>query len=310
MPEPVGFIGLGQMGSVMAANLLSAGFPLRVYNRTAAKAQPLVERGAISVKDPANVTAKGGIVLSILADGKALESVADERLVRAIGPGGVHVSMSTVLPETSDRLADLHSRHGAAFIAAPVFGRPEAAAARKLWIALSGPRAPKPRLRPIFDALAQGVFDFGETAGAANVVKLSANFLVYSAVEAMAQAGAFAEKNGVSRGGVLNMLTQTLFNSYVYKIMAERIVSCSFSEPGFTVALALKDMNLARDVASGSHTPMPTLDLLCARYLHALEQGRADWDASALALGAAEAAGLRWSPNPPLQSERLPGGGG
>jgi len=178
-----------------------------------------------------------------------------------------------------------------------------------LWIAVSGPSAPKLRLKPIFDALAQGVFDFGETAGAANVVKLSANFLVYSAVESLAQAAAFAEKNGVSRGDVLSMLTQTLFNSYVYKIMAERIVSCNFSEPGFTVALALKDMSLARDVASASHTPMPTLDLLCARYLYALDKGRADWDASALALGAAEAAGLRWSPNSTLQSDRRPAGG-
>ena len=301
MLEPVGFIGLGQMGSVIAANLWAAGFPLRIYNRTASKASGLVEKGATLVADASAVTTPGGIVMSILADGKALEAVATEKLARAIGPGGVHVSMSTVLPETSQRLSDLHSRYGAAFIAAPVFGRPEAAAARKLWIATSGPSAMKSRLKPIFEALAQGVFDFGEAPGAANIVKLSANFLVYSAVETMAQAAAFAERNGVSRGNMLRMLTETLFSSYVYKVMAERIVSSNFADPGFTVALALKDMNLAREVAQASNAPMPTLELLCARYSSAVRRGRGDWDASALSLGAAEEAGLDWSPNLPLQ---------
>ena len=300
MSERVGFIGLGQMGSVIAGNLLAAGFPLRVYNRTASKAGRLVEKGATLAEDASDVATPGGIVMSILADGKALETVATEKLAQAIGSGGVHVSMSTVLPETSQRLADLHSRYGASFVAAPVFGRPEAAAARKLWVATSGPAAMKARLKPVFEALAQGIFDFGEAPGAANVVKLSANFLVYSAVETMAQAAAFAERNGVSRGNMLRMLTETLFSSYVYKVMAERIVSSNFTNPGFTIALALKDMNLAREVAQASNTPMPTLELLCARYISALRRDRGDWDASALCLGAAEEAGLDWSPNSPL----------
>ena len=298
MAEPIGFVGLGQMGSAMAGNLLAADFPLRVYNRTASKARSLIDQGATLAADATEVSARGGIVLSILADGEALEAVASDEFAKSIGQGGVHVSMSTVLPETSRRLAARHASHGVAFIAAPVFGRPEAAATRKLWIATSGPSSVKLRLKPVFEALGQGVFDFGEDPGAANVVKLAANFLAYSAVEAMAEASALAEKNGVSRGALLGMLTQTLFNSYAYTVLSRRIINSDFNEAAFTVALGLKDMKLARETATASHTSMPILDLLCDRYVSALAKGRADLDASALALGAAEESGLDWSPNP------------
>jgi 3-hydroxyisobutyrate dehydrogenase-like beta-hydroxyacid dehydrogenase len=297
MAEPLGFVGLGQMGSAMAGNLLAAGFPLRVFNRTQSKARALTDKGATLAASPTEVGVRGGIVLSILADGEALEAVATDEFAKSIGQGGVHVSMSTVLPETSRGLAARHARHGVAFVAAPVFGRPEAAATRKLWIATSGPATAKHRLKQVFDALGQGAFDFGEDPGAANVVKLAANFLVYSAVEAMAEASALAEKNGVPRGALLGMLTQTLFNSYAYTVLSRRIVNSDYGEAAFTVALGLKDMKLARETATASQTPMPILGLLYDRYISALAKGRADLDASALALGAAEESGLNWWPN-------------
>ena len=161
MPEQIGFIGLGNLGSPIAANLLAAGFALKVYNRTRDKARPLAERGAALASAPHEVATPGGIVATVVADDAALEAVADDRLAEALGPGGVHVSMSTVLPATNQRLAERHRRFGGR-VAAPVFGRPEAAAARKLWICASGPPEAKRRVRPVFDTVGQGVYDFGE----------------------------------------------------------------------------------------------------------------------------------------------------
>src|SRR3954462_961855 len=162
MPESVGFIGLGNLGHPMAHNLLAAGFPLRVYNRTAAKAAALGEQGATVAKSPAGVATPGGVVITVLSDDAAVEAVTDDALLAALGKGGVHLSMSTILPATSERLAKSHAKHGVTYLAAPVFGRPEAAAARKLWICTSGPdEAAKSRARPTLDAMGQGVYDFG-----------------------------------------------------------------------------------------------------------------------------------------------------
>ena len=194
MPETIGFIGLGRMGAAMAANLLAAGFDLRVYNRTPQKAAPLVAKGAALANSPADAVPRGGIVITMVADDDALLSIANEEFARALGPGGVHVSMSTVLPRTNEQLAEQHRQYGASLTAAPVFGRPEAAAERKLWICNSGPADARRRVRPVLDGLGQGVFEFGDAVGAANVVKLAGNFLLTAAIEAMAEASAFAEK--------------------------------------------------------------------------------------------------------------------
>lgn len=296
MPEQIGFIGLGNMGSRIAANLLAAGFALRVYNRTRAKAQPLVERGAVLVDEPHEVATRGGIVVSMVADDAALESVATDRLAEALGPGGVHVSMSTVLPDTNERLAEHHRRFGAALVAAPVFGRPEAAAARKLWICTSGPPEAKQRSRPVFEAVGQGVYDFGAAPGAANVVKLSGNFLLTAAIECLAEAAAMAEKNGVPRRDLITFFVQTLFNCPIYNNYGQRLIDADFDKVGFALPLALKDMNLADQIAAAGRAPAPVLGLLRDRYLAALANGREHLDAAALALGAAEDAGLRWFP--------------
>ena len=179
-------------------------------------------------------------------------------------------------------------------LAAPVFGRPEAAAAGKLWICASGEVADKARAKPIFDAIAQGVHDFGTDVAAANVVKLAGNFLLTAAIEAMAEAGALAEKNGIPRAALLNMLTGTLFNCPIYTNYARRIIDADFDNVGFSVPLILKDMRLARDTAVASRAPMPTLDLLITRYLALLANGNEKLDATAIALGAAQDAGLKW----------------
>jgi 3-hydroxyisobutyrate dehydrogenase-like beta-hydroxyacid dehydrogenase len=294
MPQTIGFIGLGNMGRHMAGNLVKAGFALRVYNRTREKARELEERGAAVVNRPEEVATPGEIAISMLTNDQALESTGGEALASALGKGGLHVSMSTVAPATSERLADQYARHGAAFIAAPVFGRPEAAEARKLWICTSGASAEKQRAKPIFDALGQGVFDFGEKVGAANVVKLAGNFMLTAAIETMAEASALAEKNGIPREKLLGMLTQTLFNCPIYNNYGKRLIDADFEKVGFALPLALKDMTLAQQTAAASRTPMPILSLLIDRYLAALAKGRDKSDASGLALGAADDAGLSW----------------
>src|SRR5262249_39840580 len=150
------------------------------------------------------------LVLSSLSNDQVLEEVvgANRELLRRLGPGGVHVSTSTVAPGTSRRLAEGHQHDGVTYLAAPVLGRPDAAAAARLWIFRSGRPEAKERVRPVLQVLGQGVFDLGDDPGAANVVKLACNFLLASAMEAMAEAFTLAEKNGVARGVVADLLVQ------------------------------------------------------------------------------------------------------
>ena len=158
----------------------------------------------------------------------------------------------------------------------------------------SGAVAAKQRVRSVLDALGQGVFDFGEKVGSANVVKLSGNFLLIAAVEAMAEAGALAEKHGIPRAELLGMLTKTLFNCPIYNTYAKLIVDADFEKVAFKAELALKDMRLAREAAVAGRAPMPALDLLCERYLGAVANGRGGLDMSVLAGEVARDAGLSW----------------
>ena len=294
MAETIGFIGLGQMGLPIASNLLSAGFGLRVFNRTAGKAQSLVEKGAVVTKSAADVASPGCVVITMLSDDKALDTVATDALAGAMGTGGVHISMSTVSPDINARLAERFAKAGVATVAAPVFGRPKAAAAGKLWVCVSGPQAAKERVKPVIDAIGQGAFDFGETIGSANIVKLAGNFMLTAAIEAMAEASALAEKNGIPRESLLKFFTQTLFNCPIYNNYSGRIINADFEKVGFPVQLALKDMLLARAAATATSAPMPYLDILCGRYVAAVANGRGGLDASAVALGAADDAGIEW----------------
>src|SRR5260370_34833145 len=176
--DNVGFIGLGAMGLPMARNLLDAGVRLRLYNRTVEKADPLRASGAQVATRPLETVSKGGVLITMLADDRALESIIDENLLRALGNGGVHLSMSTIAPATARRLAELHTRNGVAYVSAPVFGRPDPAAARRLVICTSGPKVAKERVQHILKVMGQALFDFGEESAAANVVKISGNFLI------------------------------------------------------------------------------------------------------------------------------------
>lgn len=294
MNERVGFIGLGAMGSAMAANLIAAGIVPTVWNRTVSKAQPLTARGAKLAGSPSEAASPGGIVITMLADDSAVESVVIEGGVAAhLGAGGIHVSMSTIAPATARKLAKYHAERGSVYVATPVFGRPDNAAQRQLVVCVAGPSDAKQRMRPLLDAMGRAVFDFGEEPSAANVVKLCGNFMIASAIEAMGEAFTMAEKNGVDRGRIAEMLGQTLFACPVYKNYGQMVAAKRHTPAGFKMPLGLKDVELALRTAGEARAPMPFASVLRERLLSGLAKGRAEMDWSALALGALDEAGIK-----------------
>lgn len=294
MAIEAGFIGLGAMGLPMATNLLAAGVKLTVHNRTAAKAEPLREKGAVVAARPADAAPPGGIVMTMLADDDAVESVVagPDGIAARLGAGGVHVSMSTIAPATSRRLARIHQEHGGRYVAAPVFGRPDNAAARQLVVCVSGPAAARERVRPLLDAVGRAVFDYGDEPGAANVAKLTGNFLIAAALEAMGEAFTMAERNGVDRVKVAEMLGKTLFACPVYQRYGEAVAKKNHLPAGFVLPLGLKDVELVLKTGREAQVPMPIASIVRDRLIAALAHGRAGMDWSALALGVLDDAGI------------------
>lgn len=295
MAEQIGFIGLGNMGLPMASNLMEAGYMLHVYNRTPEKAEPLVKRGAKLVSDPKEVAQRGGIVITMLANDQAVADVVSDEtgMLDRLGSGGIHVSMSTLAPATARQEAEHHQQHGVTYLAAPVFGPPDAAAARKLWMYVSGHQEAKERVRPLLEALGQGVFDFGEEPSAANVVKLAGNFLLGAAIEAMAEAFTFAEKNGIEREKIADVISHTLFACPAYERYGKLIAQHRHEQAYLKLSLGLKDIDHVLQTAAASKTPMPIASMLHDRLIAAIAKGRENLDWTALALEASEDAGLQ-----------------
>jgi 3-hydroxyisobutyrate dehydrogenase-like beta-hydroxyacid dehydrogenase len=298
MSTEIGFIGLGAMGAPMAANLTAAGYKLRVYNRTPAKADALVATGAIRVERPGDAAQTGAVAITMLADDAALEQVTlgAGGLAERLGAGGIHISMSTVAPATTRRLAEHHAACGSSIIAAPVFGRPDAAKARRLWVLASGPAAQKTAIRPLLEAMGQAIFDFGEEPGAANVAKLVGNFLIAANLEAMSEAFAMAEKQGVERTAVADMLAKTLFACPIYQGYGKAIAEKRFTPVGFRMPLGLKDVELALRTAQEVTMALPIASLVRDRFLASLAKGRGEMDWSAIALSVLDDAGLKHQP--------------
>jgi len=293
MKDTVGFIGLGGMGLGMATNLLKAGFGLRVYNRTAEKARPLLERGAVLARSPAEAVVPGGGVVTMVTDDRAVEAVTlgSEGLLSRLG-NGVHLSMSTIAPRTARRLASLHREHGASYVASPVFGKPQVAAEAKLWVATSGDAAARARVRPLQEAMSQRVFDFGDESGAANVIKLAGNFLLGAAIEAMAEAFTFSQKHGVPRRQAFEFFTQTLFDCFVYRGYGELIASEHYLPVGAKPSLIRKDFGLLLEAADERLLPMPLAALIHDRLTATVAKGRDDADWAGFAREISESAGL------------------
>ena len=294
MKQPIGFIGLGNMGLPMANNLIDAGYKLKVYNRTAEKAQPLIDKGAELADTPLDTVTPGAIIITMLPNDNVVESVVlgEDGILRKLGKDGIHLSMSTLSPATAEKLAQAHLDTNAYYLASPVLGRPDVAEAGKLNICLSGNPAAKERVQPILEVLGQKVYDFGESPGNANVVKLSVNFSIAAAIEAMAEAFTLAQKNGIDRSQVAELFGQTLFSCPVYQEYGKAIAQHQYEPGGFKLSLGHKDVGLALQTAQECKMPMPLASLVHDRFLSALAKERGDLEWAAIALSVSEAAGI------------------
>jgi 3-hydroxyisobutyrate dehydrogenase-like beta-hydroxyacid dehydrogenase len=289
----LGFIGLGRMGIGIAGNLLKAGHEVTVHNRTRSKAQPLVERGAHAAERVADAC-RGDAVITMLADDAALEAVAfgDEGVIASLRKGAIHLSLSTISVACSKRLAAAHAAAGQRFVAAPVFGRPEAAAAAKLFIVAAGAADALDACSPLFEAIGQQTFRLGDEPSVANLVKLSGNFLIASAVEGLGEAMALVTKAGVDPHRYVDLLASSIFPAPAYRAYGEIMANRQFEPAGFTASLGLKDIRLALAAAEELRVPMPFASILHGRFLRLLAQGGGSLDWSAIGSLAAEDSGL------------------
>ena len=293
MTTQVGFIGLGAMGRPMAQNLLKAGYPLLVFNRTKARADGLLAQGATWAPSPRAVAEQAAIVISMLADDAALHEVAvgEQGVLTGLATDAVHVDMSTVSPDTSKHLVQLYGERSAHFLAAPVFGRPEAAAAAKLWICPAGPAEVIERCRPLFNVMGQGVIVVGTEPHLANVLKLVGNFFVISAIETLSEAFTLAEKSGLKVETVLEVI-KALSPVPLFQGYGTRMARSEFTPPGFGLRLGLKDVGLMRKLADQVEAPLPLADIAHGHLRAALARGRGELDWGALITVVREMAGL------------------
>ena len=281
------------MGSGMAANLIKAGHEVTAYNRSQDKVAALASQGARPARSVAEACG-GDVVISMLANDEAVEAVTfgDDGIVASLRPGATHVSSSTVSVALSERLTAAHAEAGQKFVAAPVFGRPEAAAAAKLFVVTAGEHTAVQAVSPVFDAIGQRTFFVSEEPKAASLVKLSGNFLIASVIESLGEAIALVAKAGVDKQEYIDILTSTLFGAPVYKTYGGLIAREEFEPAGFAAALGLKDIRLVLAAAEALQVPLPIASLLRDRFLALLAHGGGSLDWSAVgSLAAWEAGG-------------------
>jgi 3-hydroxyisobutyrate dehydrogenase-like beta-hydroxyacid dehydrogenase len=290
----IGFLGLGQMGAAIAQHLVGKGHDLAVWNRSADKARPFAERGAAVAASPRDAAARSDVVFTMLADDAALKAVVmgKDGLAAGLAKNAVHVSLSTIAVATGDELADLHAHNGQRFISAPVFGRPDVAAAGALSIVVGGDPACLDELRPVFALFGKRVFHIGARPSSANLVKLCGNFAILSAVETMGEAMALAEKGGVPKAKVLEVMTGTLFDAPVYRNYGAMLVEDRYRPAGFAAPLGLKDMRLVGQAAETNRVAMPFLSVLRDHLLETIAKEGEDIDWAAIGLTIAKNSGI------------------
>lgn len=289
----VAFLGLGNMGRGMVRNLLKAGHEVVVYNRTRARADELAKEGALATEHPAAIQAD--VALTMVADDAALEQIVlgPQGLITGLPQDGIHVSMSTISAALSRSLTDKHRERGQTMVSAPVFGRPEAAEAAKLFIVAAGPRQAIERCRPLFDVMGQKTFTVGEEPVMANVTKLSGNFLIASVIECLGEVFSLGRKYGLQADTMLDVFTNSLFAAPVYKTYGAIIAQQKWEPAGFRLRLGLKDVRLALAAADSVAVPMPVASFIHDSFLSAVARGMGELDWAALAKLASERAGLK-----------------
>ena len=285
----IGFIGLGTMGSHVAENLVKAGNTVRVWNRSRAPVDALARIGARPVST-AREAFSGDAVFSMLADDAAVHAVIDP-LLESAPKGLVHVNMATISIALARELDARHRALGLEYVAAPVFGRPDVAAAAKLNIVVAGDPGAVARIEPLLAVIGQKTWPMGDRPEHANVVKLAGNFMLAAAVEAMAEASVMASRNGVPPADLLDMLTNGIFTAPTYKVYGAAIAEKRYDPAAFRLSLALKDIRLALAAAEDARVPMPLADTVHESLLEAVAHGDGDRDLAALAVVAMLRAG-------------------
>jgi 3-hydroxyisobutyrate dehydrogenase-like beta-hydroxyacid dehydrogenase len=289
----VGFIGLGRMGIAMATNLARSGRKVTGFVRSPERLEELFGLGV----DPSVEIGElfdCSIVISMLPDDSAVRAVVSgpKGLSSGLKRGAIHLCMSTISTTAASEMAAEHARFGQGYVAAPVFGNPDAASARQLFVIAAGAGADLERCQPIFDVLGQRTFVVGTHPATANLIKLAGNVMTATALEMLGEVLALARKSGVDSRCVLDILTATMFGSRVHKIYGEKIVAQQYASGGFVFPLALKDVRLALAEAETAGVPMPSVSVVRDRLIAGMARGYAELDWSALGLLAAEEAGL------------------
>ena len=289
----VGFIGLGQMGRGMALNLVKAGHVVRVYNRTESRARELVSAGAQfapSIREACDAD----VVVTMVSNDAALESIVfdEQGLLTHLPTGSIHLSMSTISVALSARLATTHQQSAQEFAAAPVFGRPDAAAASKLFIVAGGPAKTLARLEQLLGVMGQQTFKVSETPRDANLFKICGNFMIASVSESLGESIALIRKAGLPAQAFVDVLTATLFAAPIYKTYGALIANERYSPAGFAAPLGAKDIGLALAAADDLGASMPLGNLLRDRFARLLKEGGESLDWSAIAKLSADDAGL------------------
>jgi 3-hydroxyisobutyrate dehydrogenase-like beta-hydroxyacid dehydrogenase len=285
------------MGQAFAANLLADGYQVSVCDHHPENVGALASSGAIAAERLSDL-ASCDVVLTSLPDDNALAEVVigSEGLAAILSPGAIHLSMSTVSPGISRRVAEEHARHGQAYVAAPVLGNPDFARQRKVFVLAAGPHSAMEKVRPLLTRLGQRLFVIGEDAGLANLMKLGANVMTATTLECLGEVLALLRKGGLDRHLGLDVLTSSMFDSRVHKVYGGKIVDEHYGQPGFAAKLALKDLRLALGEAERTAVPMPAAGIAHDRLVAMMARGWADLDWSALGLLAAVEAGLNDRP--------------
>jgi 3-hydroxyisobutyrate dehydrogenase-like beta-hydroxyacid dehydrogenase len=292
MKMRVGFIGLGNMGAGMAQNILNAGFPLSIYNRTKEKGAFLLAKGAKWEASPAELAASCDVVISMVSNDLALNTIVDSMLISSNLPS-IHISMSTVSPELSSSLEKRHQEKGITFLAAPVSGRPERANEGTLWIFVAGDSKAKKTANPILETMSCKVFDLGNQPSQASLFKLCNNFMILSLIESFSEASTMLEKGGISTEKAAEIWGSSLFDAPVFHSYTPMICKRNYKDGGFALNLGLKDIRLLQIAADKAHVPMPFLSDLLEKLLTSMNLGRENFDWSAIALLTRELAGLK-----------------
>lgn len=289
----VGFIGLGLMGQGIAANILKAGHQVVVWNRSPAPVEALAKLGAIPAAKPADALA-GDAVFSMLANDNAVRGVGlDGPLLDGAPKGLVHVNMATISVDFARELAAAHAARGVGYVAAPVFGRPDAAAAGKLTVIAAGAPEAVAKVEPVLKAVGAKYAVAGNDPVQANLFKIAGNFMIAAAIEAMGEAAALLKKGGVDPKLFFDVLTNANFSAPVYQIYGKIIGDESYDKAGFKLALGYKDAGLTMAAAKDFEAPLPLASLVHDHFLEAMAAGWEDKDWAALAALAAQKAGLK-----------------